>query len=159
MSVSTVVYQVMHWCPLCIENQFSAALNEWWLISSQCRLILNDIIRSKRVNVIRYCNWLILRIWFNAAILGSILPPFHLMSGNTSQNTENNNPDVSTIYGCLHQWIIDTYRHVCINTVGQSDDDVVMWDTRVQEVRKMHKKQKGSEKEEKGGGEYLIQQR
>ena len=28
--------------------------------------------------------------------------------GDTSKNSENNNSDVATTYGCLHQWLIDT---------------------------------------------------
>ena len=32
----------------------------------------------------------------------------------------------SATYGCLLQWIIDTYRHTCNDTMGQSDNDVVM---------------------------------
>ena len=37
-------------------------------------------------------------------------------------------------YGCLLQWTIDTYRHTCINTTGQSDNDVVTWGIQVQKV-------------------------
>ena len=34
---------------------------------------------------------------------GSVYIKFDSIGGNTSQNTENNNSEVSTTYGCLHQ--------------------------------------------------------
>ena len=40
--------------------------------------------------------------------------------------TLNSGTDVSATYGCLHQRIIGTYRHARKNTIGQSDNDVVM---------------------------------
>ena len=83
---------------------------------------------------------------------GSVYIRFDSIGGNTSQNTENNNSEVLTTYGCLHQWIIDTYRHACKNTVEQSDDDVVTWGIRVQEVRKRVKQRNRREvKTEKRG--------
>ena len=54
----------------------------------------------------------------------------------TSQNTKNNNSDVLTTYGCLHQWIKwHLSKHTCINSVGLSDN-VVTWGAWEQEVRK-----------------------
>ena len=49
--------------------------------------------------------------------LSHMVNSFHLISGNTSQNTESNKSDVSATYGCLHQWkvvnVLSTVSHIC----------------------------------------------
>ena len=51
-----------------------------------------------------------LPLW-SFSVKGKLIIKFYSISRNTTQNTENNNSDVSVTYGCLHKWKIYTYRH------------------------------------------------
>ena len=48
---------------------------------------------------------------------------------NTSQMVTKICSVISASYGSLRQWIINTYRHWCINTNLEADVDVVTWGT------------------------------
>ena len=86
-----------------------------------------------------YCTIYILHSVISAKWNKNIIPEqeTHInRSMDALARTLKRHSDVSATYSCLHRWIIDTYYHTCVNTIEQSDDDVVMRGIRVQKAGK-----------------------